>query len=121
MPPEGFQGFVENGGKTLALRADDSNGGSAEVPLTASQVDQLIRHLSQLRATMTDKVGAEPEGGAYQLSLDPAWRTLSNVHPDFPGACLALRDSGMGWQMFWLPPHEASGLGEYLVTHFKSD
>ena len=118
-PPAGLQGTVIDEGKTLSLRVQSSDGKSAEIPLAATDVDQLVRHLAQLRATMADKVPLAPDRGVYPVSLDPAWRTNPNVHPAFPGVCLMLRDEGLGWQTYLLPPNEVSGLGEYLIKYGK--
>lgn len=118
-PPVGLQGTITNEGKTLSLTAQDDNGKSVEIPLAATQVDQLIRHLSQLRASMTEKVPSAPDSGVYPVSLDPTWRTNADVHPAFPGVCLALRDDGLGWHMYWLPPHEVRAVGEYLASYEK--
>ncbi|MGF6661109.1 hypothetical protein QF000_002754 [Paraburkholderia atlantica] len=119
-PPAGFKGTVIDEGATLSLSAEDVNGKSVEMSLAATDVDLLIRHLAQLRAAMTDKVPIVPDSGVYPVSLDPAWRTNPNLHPAFPGVCLGLRDDGLGWQMYLLPPDEARALGEYLVGYEKA-
>lgn len=116
-PPDGLQGTVTGDGERLKFSANDPNGLSVETSITAQQVDQLIRHLAQLRGQMKDKVSSDPEGGVYPVSLNPTWRTFANVHPAFPGTCLSLRHEGLGWLMYWLPQHEAKALGEWIVTH----
>ncbi|MBB3122460.1 hypothetical protein [Pseudoduganella violacea] len=98
---------------TLTL-TDGSTTGS--VQLSASELDNLIRHLARIRSEMTPEVPIELEKGkAINAVTDPVWRTRPMLHPSMPGELLLLRHRGLGWLGFVLPPHEVAALGAYLV------
>lgn len=98
---------------TLTLTNESTTG---SVQLSATELDNLIRHLARIRSKMTPEVPVELEkGNAIEAVINPAWRTRPMLHPGMPGEFLLLRHRGLGWLGFVLPPHEVEALGAYLV------
>jgi hypothetical protein len=115
-PPDGIRGAVDETRSHLGVRMDDGKGASLELSLDAEELDELIRHLSALRAQMSDPVPDSPHSGVHPFIVNPSWRTYPQVHPELPGVGLGLRNPGLGWQMYLLPIKESEALGESLSS-----
>jgi hypothetical protein len=94
----------------------------AQASLNTNDLEQLIAHLGEMRATMPMQTSPEPrmEPGSHELVVvDPAWRTQSSVHSEMDGILIRLRHVGFGWLTFLLPHHEAVSLGNWLFSNAK--
>jgi hypothetical protein len=115
-PPDGIRGALDETRSHLSVRLDDGKRNSLETSLDAEEVDELIRHLSALRAQMSDPVPGSPHSGVHPFNINPSWRTYPRVHPEFPGVGLGLRSPGLGWQMYLIPTQESEALGKSLCS-----
>jgi hypothetical protein len=106
----------------LKLVEDGKPAGQAT--LNASELDNILAGLSELRTSLVEPVSAEPkqDAGSHELLVvDPAWRTETSPHAGIDGVLVRLRHLGFGWVSFLLPHKEGSALGKWLVDNSKAD
>ncbi len=89
--------------------------GNCSALLNASEIDNLIMHLGQIRAHMQPAPSLEPvQSQSYTLEVDPCWHV--DRSPLFDGVVLLLRHAGFGWTAFALPPPSISKLHDALTA-----
>lgn len=82
--------------------------------LDATELEQLIHGLGTTRANMAEPVIENLDPGARLFStINPAWQTRPPHERD--GVVLAIRNPGLGWLGYLLPPCEARSMGRSLI------
>ena len=112
MSPLRFELTPTEDGQEVLIRVLDEDGDGLEGFADATDLDELIARLGELRAILADAVPErlEPTGRVVAVR-DPAW--WCQPRKEDYGVCF--RHPGYGWLAFGLPPHEAKALGGWLL------
>lgn len=78
--------------------------------LDAIQLEALIMRAAQKRAQLLPMVSTDCPRFSAGIR-DPQWFVMTRDER----LCLLLRDPGLGWMTFVLPPVEASNMGRVLI------
>jgi hypothetical protein len=122
LSPHGlFKATLSNDNKSAVIRFSESNNTARDITVDAVQLDEIIKHLGIVRASLEPQVSMEiPSGTQLPAALDPIWRARWQFHPGVQGCLLVFRHTGHGWISFLLPTHEANKLGEWLISAAKN-
>jgi hypothetical protein len=89
------------------------------VQLNAGQVQDLLVVLTHLRSQMTPAVPMDtPLEKPLRAQIDPRYYT--ELDPITDGSALLLRDEGLGWTAFLLPPNEVEHLRNLFTKHIEA-
>ena len=112
MSPLRFELSPTADGLEVLIRVMDEDGEVVESLADATDLDELIAQLGEIRAQMSDAVPErlEPSGRVAAIR-DPAWW----CQPRKEDTALCLRHPGYGWMAFGLPHNEAKALGGWLI------
>ena len=117
MSPLRFEITPTADGLEVLIRILDEDGEVVEGLADATDLDELIARLGEVRAEMTDAVPERLEpSGRVAAVRDPAWW----CQPRAQDTALCLRHPGYGWVAFGLPHHEAKALGDWLIKGGES-
>lgn len=112
MSPLRFELIPTQDGLEVLIRVLDEDGAVAEGLADATDLDELIANLGEVRAGLTDQVPERLEpSGRVPAVRDPAWWCQARKED----TALCLRHPGYGWVAFGLPHHEAKALGDWLI------
>ncbi len=88
--------------------------GGSRVELSAAELERLVQHLGQLRASMKPEVPADLPAGSCPSVEAP--RIAVQVTPDGKRAAFGVRTPSFGWLVLMLERGQIEGLGAHFAA-----
>jgi hypothetical protein len=101
--------------KSIHMNIMEDGKRIAFIVMSATDIDELTRALSKLRANLTPEVSRTlPVGTTVDGEMDPLFAVPTD--PKAPDKLLVIRHFGLGWLSFFLPAESALKLGNLLLS-----